>query len=84
MSTRWSKATPDGRFELSCRIKDEWGDSSIDERHWRLLDTREGREIAAWHHEDDGDVRDVSFSDDFRALVIVGPDGTKTLFPLPC
>ncbi len=83
MAYRHQTRTPDGRFELRYRHKDEWGDFSIDERDWTLIEVSTGRTLRSWHHDDDNDVLHVRFSDDFRSVLIHLPGGGVDVFPLP-
>jgi uncharacterized protein (TIGR02996 family) len=82
MSTRTVTSTPDGAFVLRARHKDEWGDFSVDERSWRLFD-RAGQEIAGWYNEGDGDISNVAFTHDFRALELSLTEGRVQRVELP-
>ncbi len=83
MSEQTTTKTPDGRFELFCRIKSDWGDLDGEDKKWFLTDLRTGQVIRTWRREDRNDVQDVAFDTDFRSLRIVGPDGKVETFPLP-
>jgi hypothetical protein len=82
-STTTHTKTPDGRFQLTHRIKDSFGDFSCNEHHWRLIDTRSQKIIARWSDEDGETIADISFSEDHRAVEIHFRDSHLKLFALP-
>jgi uncharacterized protein (TIGR02996 family) len=82
-TTRRQTASPDGRFELRYRYKDEWGDAPTSEEDWKLCDGF-GCAVAHWTgaREDDDGALEVHFDDGFRAVVARYRDRTAR-FVLP-
>jgi uncharacterized protein (TIGR02996 family) len=83
-ASRRTSSTPDGRYHLRYRQKDEWGDFDNSEERWTLVDDF-GCELTSWtgaREEDDG-ATEAAFAPDFRAVVARYRDGRTQRYELP-
>jgi uncharacterized protein (TIGR02996 family) len=82
-STRTREVSHDGRFILSHRIKDSWGDFSSYEEHWRVIDAAYDCDMASWSNEGDREVESVRFTSGHGAVEARYVDGRVAHLALP-